>query len=156
LNAREVIGLDRSAEPLRVAKQRHASTVFWRTVAGADLAPDGIDIAYTSGVFQHIGPEMRQAKLTKIFSRLKPSGLLALFENNPWNPGSQWGISRIEFDRDAKCLYPMETQDRFLIAGFGNLQKRGMFYFSKMLGFIRLLGKILSLATLGAQYEVLA
>lgn len=156
LNAHQVIGLDCSAESLRVAGQRHTSPVFKWTVAGADLAPASIDIAYTSGVFHHIEPEVRQAELAKIFGWLKPGGLLALFENNPWNPGTQWVMSRIAFDRDAKCLSPVETKQRLLSAGFKCLQTRSMFYFPKPLSFLRSLETILSLAPLGAQYVVLA
>jgi len=156
LNAREVIGLDCSAESLRVAEQRHSSPVFKWTATGADIASNSIDIVCTSGVFHHIEPEMRQAELTRLFSWIKPGGLLALFENNSWNPGTQWVMSRFEFDRDAKCLSPIETQHRLSIAGFVHLQTRSMFCSPRLLGFFSPLEKVLSLAPFGAQYVVLA
>jgi SAM-dependent methyltransferase len=156
LNARQVIGLDCSAESLRVAASRHPSSAFKWTVDGADIAAESIDVVYTSGVFHHIEPEVRQAELAKIQGWLKPGGLLALFENNPWNPGTQWVMSRIEFDRDAKCLSPLETKQRLTQAGFTCLRTRSLFYFPKPLSWLRPLEKILSLAPLGAQYVVLA
>lgn len=156
LNARHMIGLDCSAASLRVAASRHPASVFKWTVDGGEIATESVDIAYTSGVFHHIEPEMRQAELVKIWGWLKPGGVLALFENNPWNPGTRWVMSRIEFDRDAQCLSPIETKQRLTRAGFICLRTRSLFYFPRPLSWLRPLEKILSLAPLGAQYVVLA
>jgi len=156
LNAHEVIGLDCSVESLRVAATRHPLPAFKWTVDGADIAAASVDIAYTSGVFHHIEPELRQAELAKLFGWLKPGGVLALFENNPWNPGTRWVMSRIAFDRDAKCLSPVEAQRRVSHAGFDVLQMRSLFYFPKLLSWLRPIEAWLSPAPLGAQYVVLA
>jgi hypothetical protein len=38
------------------------------------------------------------------------AGMLALFENNPWNPGARMVMARIPFDRDAVTLSPIEAR----------------------------------------------
>jgi hypothetical protein len=37
---------------------------------------------------------------------LRPGGLFAPWENNPWNPNTRYVMSRIPFDRDATTLSP--------------------------------------------------
>ena len=154
-------GLDCSSQSLAIAERRHsalplvANRVRW-SHADEPLEPMSVDAAYTSGVFHHIDPDQRHAELSKIYSSLRPGGVFALFENNPWNPGTRWIMSRIPFDRDAICLSPIEARHRLREAGFDVLTTRYLFFFPRMLSRLRCFERPLSGFALGAQFVVLA
>jgi len=114
------------------------------------------DVCYVNGVFHHIRPEDRLAALLAIRNALKPAGWLALFENNPWNPGTRMVMSRIPFDRDAVPLSPPEVRRLLLTGGFRLEQAvRFLFYFPRALAVCRVLEPWLVLMPLGAQYYAL-
>ncbi len=154
-------GLDCSSESLAIAARKHAAMpsfagrLSWLH-ADEQLEPLNFDAAYTSGVFHHIEIDQRQAELSKIYNSLRPGGVFALFENNPWNPGTRWVMSRIPFDREAICLSPIETRRRFRDAGFAVLTTRYLFFFPSMLRWLRSFEGILSRFAFGAQYVVFA
>ena len=113
-------------------------------------------LCYVNGVFHHIRPEDRLATLLEIRSALEPGGWLALFENNPWNPGTRLVMRRIPFDRDAVSLSPPEVRRLLLAAGFRLEQSlRFLFYFPRVLAALRVLEPWLALLPLGAQYYAL-
>lgn len=154
-------GLDCSSESLSIAERKHVSLpsiagrLSWLH-ADEQLKPMNFCAAYTSGVFHHIDPSQRQGELSKIYHSLQPGGIFALFENNPWNPGTRWVMSRIPFDRDAICLSPIETRRRLCGAGFEILATRYLFFFPRALSELRRFEGVLSRFAIGAQYVVLA
>lgn len=156
LRARLVTGIDCSAGSIDIAQQRYEGASYAWSVDGQSIASASMDVVYTSGVFHHIEPAQRQTELQKIYGWLKPGGYLALFENNPWNPGTKWVMSRIPFDAEAQCLTPGETRRRLVDAGFEVQVTRSLFYFPRLLSFLRPLEKLLSVIPLGAQYVVMA
>jgi hypothetical protein len=86
---------------------------------------------------------------------LKPGGLFALFENNPWNPGTRYVMSKIPFDRDAVMLRASETSRRLVDGGFEILTVDFLFVFPALLRWLRPLERHLASVPLGAQYLVL-
>jgi hypothetical protein len=87
---------------------------------------------------------------------LAPAGWLALFENNPWNPGARMVMRRIPFDRAAVPLSPPETRRLLETAGLRVHGTRSLFYFPRPLAALRPLERYLARVPLGAQYWVLA
>lgn len=157
LRAQRVTGIDCSTKSIDIAQRRYVDSLAYDwTVDGQSIAKASMDVVYASGVFHHIEPEQRQAELENIFGWLKPGGYLALFENNPWNLGTKWVMSRIAFDADAQCLTPVETRKRLVAAGFEVHETRSLFYFPRFLSFLRPLEGLLSPIPLGAQYVVMA
>ena len=156
LSAASVIGVDCSAESIRIARRRTSDPRITWSVDGAEIAAESIDAIYVSGVFHHIDPDRRGAELAKLRRWLRPGGVLALFENNPWNPGTRWVMSRIPFDRDAQCLSPIETRRRLRAAGFAVGRPISLFYFPHCLSWLRRLERPLAAIPLGAQYVVFA
>jgi SAM-dependent methyltransferase len=113
-------------------------------------------LCYVNGVFHHIRPEDRLPALLAIRNALRPGGWLALFENNPWNPGTRLVMNRIPFDREAVPLSPPEVRRLLLTAGFRLEQAiRFLFYFPRALAVCRALEPWLVLMPLGAQYYAL-
>jgi SAM-dependent methyltransferase len=155
LRGQSLVGFDLSTASVRQARLRWpASNLSW-TSEPADLELEAFDIVYTSGVFHHIPVEARQHELQRIYQSLRPGGVFALFENNPWNPGTRWVMSRIPFDQDAVTLTPYETRRRMAEAGFQIEQTRYLFFFPRSLRIFRRLENRLARIPLGAQYVVL-
>ncbi len=151
-----VTGVDSSAASLEVARRAvtdsRAAFLPLEELAGAGV----FDLVYTNGVFHHIPHADRAEALAKLAAALAPGGYLALWENNPWNPGTRWVMSRIPFDRDAIPLPPSETRERVTVAGLEVVGVDYLFFFPRFLGFLRWLEPWLSRFPLGAQYLVLA
>lgn len=153
----EVVGIDTSAQALARAAAKYGSPrTSFRPIADFAEA-ESFDLGYTNGVFHHIEPALRLPALKKIHSALVPGGFFALFENNPWNPGTRLVMRRIPFDRDARLLFPRQARRLLREAGFRFCAPtRFLFYFPRALAFLRFTEPWLARAPLGAQYYVLA
>lgn len=152
----EVVGADRSAGAIAHARSVHAGAgVHFH--AGAEL-PDGpFDLCYVNGAFHHIPAEEQPQVLARIRAALGPSGWLALFENNPWNPGARLVMRRIPFDRDAVMLSIPTARRRVRAAGFAEVRPAtSRFWFPRSLSALRPAERALSRLPGGAQYLVLA
>lgn len=110
------------------------------------------DLAFSNGVFHHIAPEARQSCLDWIWQSLRPGGLLALFENNSWNPATRYVMSRCRFDDEAIPLSPRETRKRMQMARFEILTTRYLFIFPACLSALRAIEPWVSAVPLGTQY----
>ena len=152
---RQVIGIDQSAQSLRVARQQQPSprASFY---APAEYAPAGaVDLAYCNGVIHHIPPGERGAALRYVHQSLKPGGLFAVWENNPWNPGTRYVMSRIPFDRDAVPIAAPALARLLVAEGFAVLRRDYLFIFPGWLRWFRSLEPRFAGWPLGAQYLVL-
>lgn len=156
LHVVEVTGIDASHRLLEVASREHGSerATF---VSRDDYEPNGrVDIAFCNGVFHHIPPSERAAALDFVSRALRPGGLFAFWENNPWNPGTRLVMSRIPFDRDAITIAPTEARRLLRGAGFEILRSDSLFFFPRMLRWLRPFERWFVGVPLGAQYLVLA
>jgi SAM-dependent methyltransferase len=152
----EIVGADLSQEALQYGRDKFGSDRV-RFVNLSDLPHcERFDLCYINGVFHHILPDERQRTLEMIRDVLNPGGRLALFENNPWNPGTRMVMSRIPFDRDAIPLSYREARQRVKAAGFELHATRFLFYMPKSLAALRFLEPLFVNVPLGAQYYVLA
>jgi SAM-dependent methyltransferase len=152
----EVLGVDNAERALAHAASHHADPRIRFEPLDAFRADASFDLCYVNGVFHHIRPEARAEALGRIRDALVPGGRLALFENNPWNPGTRLVMSRIPFDRDAVPLSAREARRLLETAGFRCARARFLFYFPRPLAFLRFLEPALVHIPLGAQYCVLA
>jgi SAM-dependent methyltransferase len=150
-----VVGLDVSARSLEVARLKHASQQC-RFLAFDEYIPSAeIDLVYCNGVFHHIPLEMRNPALDYILRCLRPGGLFALWENNPWNPGTRYVMSRVPFDRDAVTITPPQAKELLRGRGFEIVGISFLFWFPRFLKPLRLIEAYLSRIPMGAQYQVL-
>lgn len=153
----EIVGVDTSDKALEYGTEHYGSgRVRFRPLSEL-LEETGFDLCYVNGVFHHIEPEQRLGAMRSLYRSLRPGGHLALFENNPWNPGTRMVMSRIPFDRDAITLSIPEARRLVRAGGFlGAPQSWTLFYFPRPLSFLRPAEGFLSHLPLGAQYCVLA
>lgn len=151
----EVLGVDTAEGALRHAAGTHRDPrLRFRPLAG--LSDEGVfDLCYVNGVFHHIRPEARGGAVRSIRAALSPAGILALFENNPWNLGTRLVMSRVPFDSDAILLSVAEGRRMLEAEGFRCEGSRSLFYFPRALAPLRFLEPALARLPLGAQYLVL-
>lgn len=149
-----LIGVDPSTASLAIARQSNLAELFF----APDEVPSAMrfDLVFSNGVFHHISPSERPGVLEWIHARMTPGACFALWENNPWNLGTRWVMSRIPFDRDAIMLSPRETRNLLQANGFCVVEQTAWFYFPSWLRFFRRWEPRLSRILLGAQYLTLA
>jgi SAM-dependent methyltransferase len=152
---RSMLGLDVSARSLQLASRNHASSAC-RFLTFDRYTPDGnVDLVYCNGVFHHIPIEERASAVELIHRSLRPGGLFALWENNPWNPGTRYVMSQCVFDGDAVALTAPAAMRLVESQNFELLSKDFTFFFPKLLRFCRFLEPYLRGLPLGAQYLLL-
>jgi SAM-dependent methyltransferase len=156
LNVAQVTGVDASPRLLDVARRDHGSPRVTFVLRG-DFEPKAqADIAFCNGVFHHIPPAERAEAFDFVSRALRRGGLFAFWENNPWNPATRFVMSRIPFDRDAITISPSEARRLLYAAGFEIVRSDYLFFFPRMLRWLRPLERWLAGVPLGAQYLVLA
>jgi SAM-dependent methyltransferase len=150
-----VVGVDVS-EP---AVQKAAATfggprTAFHTLDALDEAGP-FDICYVNGAFHHIPVAERFQAMRTIHGALRPHGVLAVFENNPWSIPARMVMRRIPYDSDAVMLRAREVARLARDAGFAKvLPARYLFVFPKALATLRFLERGLEIAPLGAQYGI--
>ncbi len=150
-----LIGVDVSEKSIDEARRLHSATRA-RFLVFSDYEPDGmLDLAFCNGVFHHIPPAERAEAIRYVYGSLRPGGIFAFWENNPWNPGTRYVMSRIPFDRDAVTLTPPEARGLLRSGGFEILRTDFLFIFPRLLGWFRAIEPFVARMPLGAQYQIL-
>jgi len=155
IGVRSLVGVDVSVQSLEVARQMHSSEHVQFLQFGEHQPSELLDLAFCNGVFHHIPIDERGAAVDYVRRSLRPGGLFALWENNPWNPGTRYVMSRIPFDKDAITLTPPESRSLLEAGGFEVLSTSFLFIFPRVLSWLRGIEPHVSTLPLGAQYQVL-
>jgi len=149
-----LVGLDASVQSLAIAQRTHGDCA--RFVPLTEYRPEGsFDLVFCNGVFHHISPRDRVAALDTIYSSLRSGGMLAFWENNPWNPGTRYIMRRIPFDRNAIALSAPAARRLLRGRGFEVMRTDFLFFFPRFLAWLRWLEPSLTYLPLGAQYQIL-
>jgi SAM-dependent methyltransferase len=155
LGVTSVVGTDIAPRALDVARRAYGSERTRFLLFDHYQLNAALDLVYCNGVFHHIPPQAREAAVAYVARALRPGGLWAFWENNPWNPGTRYVMHRIPFDRDAIPLTPPEARRLLQAGGFEILRTDFLFLFPRMLKWLRRLEARLARWPLGAQYQVL-
>lgn len=155
LGVDSIAGVDISSRSLDVAKRTYGSERTQFLLVDQYQPSGQIDLAFSNGVFHHLPLNKRHTAVDYVSRSLRPRGLFALWENNPWNPGTRYVMNRIPFDRGAATLTPAETRRLLRAGGFTILRTDFLFIFPKMLSWFRGIEPHVSRLPLGAQYQVL-
>lgn len=154
-NLNLVVGLDVSLRSLERARLQHESDSC-KFFEFHDYVPQAnVDMIYCNGVFHHIPVAERGSSLDYIRRCLRPGGLFALWENNPWNPGTRYVMSQCSFDRDAIMISSPEAVRLLREEGFQVISIHYLFFFPRFLKLFRFLELYFSRVPLGAQYQIL-
>jgi SAM-dependent methyltransferase len=154
----EVTGLDPSGDSIARARASHGGNRLHFAVlnGGDDTRKTLADLIHLNGVLHHVMPADRPAFFRDVAERLGPGSVVALFDNNPLNPGARLVMARIPFDQDAVPVWPVQARRGLRGAGLEPLATRYLFYFPASLASLRPLERLLVRLPLGAQYGVLA
>jgi SAM-dependent methyltransferase len=155
LGVEHFVGTDQSAKSLEIARRAHRSERSQFLLFDTYEPCGQFDVVFCNGVFHHIPPSERPAAIDYVLRSLRPGGLFAFWENNPWNPGTRYVMSRIPFDRDAVTLSSSEARRLLGVGGFDILQIDYLFIFPRILRWCRWIEPHCSRFPLGAQYQVL-
>ena len=156
LSAQELTGVDLSVRSVARARELNSAPHLRFATLGEFRPAGDMDLAYSNGVFHHIPPAERAGAAQWVRDALRPGGVFALWENNPWNPGTRYVMSNCVFDRDAIMLSPPETRRVLRQAGFEVLRTDSLFYFPHSLCWLRWMEPGFRWLPLGGQYQVLA
>jgi len=150
-----VIGVDVSEKSLAEARRRYGSETV-QFIRFDEFCPkENIDLVYCNGVFHHIPPERRLWTVDFIYRSLRPDGIFALWENNPWNLGTRLIMSRVAFDHDAVMLWPSQAKRLLIKCNFKIVNISYMFVFPKIMRMFRCVEPFISSIPFGGQYLVL-
>ena len=151
-----VTGVDVSEKSLEIARKQDANGRA-RFDSLQQFRPDGhFDLVFCNGVFHHIPPKDRSSAINTVFNALRSGGIFAFWENNPWNPGTRYVMSRIEFDRDAVTLSPPNARKLLREGCFRIIRTDFFFYFPRFLKYLRPSELFLKKLPFGAQYQIIA
>lgn len=150
-----IYGVDVSSRSIEVAQREHADESTCFEILGPVKRAGEFDLAFVNGVFHHIPPAERDDAAKWVFETLKPGGIFAFWENNPWNPGTRYAMYRCAFDDDAITLSVLEARRLLRRAGFEILRCDFLFIFPRILRMMRWMERPLSRLPLGGQYQVL-
>ena len=153
----DVVGADVAEPVLAHARRAHSSPGVSFCAVDELRADSPFDLCYVNGAFHHIPPPERALAAERIRALLTDGGYLALFENNPWNPGTRLVMRRIPFDRDAQMLSARSARRLLHDTGFSEVRPaRFLFYLPRALAPLRFVEPRLAGLPLGGQYHVLA
>ena len=155
LGAEEILGIDDSVASLEVAERCRDSDL--RFMLREEFQPkESFDLVFCNGVFHHIPPAQRPGAVETIRRALRPGGLFALWDNNPWSPAARYVMSRIAFDRDAVPISSRQSRNLLERGGLTVLHTDFLFVFPRPLRWLRRFEQRLVSLPIGAQYQVLS
>ena len=155
IGVESVVGVDTSQKCLEAARNRYNSKKVRFLLFNECEPKSELDLAFSNGVFHHILPGERAAAITYVNRSLRTGGLFALCENNPWNPGTRYVMSRIPFDRDAVPLSARCARGLLQAGGFEIVRTDFLFIFPRLLRWLRWMEPHVANLPLGAQYQIL-
>lgn len=155
LNATSVMGVDISKKSLEVARTKYTALNAQFHLMDEYQPAGKFDLAFCNGVFHHISPDKRAEAISYIYRALCQKGVFALWENNPWNPGTRYIMGKIPFDKDASPVSPPEARRLLQAGGFEILSTTFLFIFPQILSWFRVFEPFLARLPFGAQYQVL-
>lgn len=152
----ELLGVDVSKESLELAWTRHGKLASFMKMSESEMPPEveALDAAYAMCVFHHIDECKHVELLSKIRGRLKPNGLLMVYEHNPLNLLTVRVVNNCPFDVNAKLISASLMASRCRQAGFKHVSVRYRVFFPGFLKVFRFAERLLTWLPLGGQYYV--
>ncbi len=153
----EVHGVDVSAASVRRAQHDHPKARF-QTFDGQRLPFEDrhFDLVFAINVMHHVPPSERDPLVAEMARTLRPGGLAAIAEHNPWNPLTRRAVSLCPFDEDAVLLRRGESRRRLERAGLKCVEARYILFFPWRGARWRAIEARLGWLPLGAQHLVAA
>jgi SAM-dependent methyltransferase len=150
--------IDPSERSLEIAKSRFPDAATYLQFDGTTIpfTDNSFDIAYAMCVFHHIDADQHVRLMGELRRVLKPTGVLFIFEHNPYNPLTVRVVNDCPFDENAVLIPGKELARRLSQAGFSKPDIHYRIFFPHFLAFLRPLEAMLHSLPLGGQYYALS
>lgn len=151
-------GCDLSYEMLRQALIGRPMNCSFIQGTGLSLPfiSKGADALFSFSLFHHVPKDSHLALVQEMKRVLKPGGLLAIFEHNPFNPLTRYVVKHSEVDRDAHLLTPAWLRECMTNAGLKPICKKYIIFFPRWFAFLKSLEDRLGWFPLGGEYLISA
>lgn len=147
-------GCDISAQSLRIAAKRAPEAALY--LLPNETPQKQYDLVFVACVFHHIPIAERAGAFEQLYTLLKPSGELFIFEHNPYNPITRHIVNTCPFDKDAILLTPAELAAHTKAARFKLVENRYALFYPALLKALRPTETYLGWLPLGGQYYIRA
>lgn len=144
----KIYAFDESKDSLKFLKKRYPFVSCLKKINGNIK----FDLIFLSGVIHHIDRSMRKRILKNIYSSLKSTGKLIIFEHNPYNPLTNIVVKNCEFDRDAQLIKKKELINICENVSFKVDDSAYVYFFPSSMKKFKVFEKYLEWFFLGAQY----
>lgn len=150
-------GVDVSADSVQRAQQAVPKGRF-QVYDGTTLpfADGGFDFALAVCVLHHVPPDRWPAFVAEMARVLRPGGLAAIIEHNPYNPLTRRVVNRCPFDADAVLLPGARSQALFAGSAFQAVETRYFTFLPFRGAWVGAVERWIGWLPLGAQYCVTA
>lgn len=157
--ASKILGCDISGKSLETAKKNNPQAQFNKIEKPDDLLDiykEKLDCIFISNVFQYIPVQEHQIWMDSFNKILREDSTIILFEQNPYNPVTNYIFKNIEMDQDLNMLKPSYCTNLFKKAKFNNVKREYTFFFLWRNKLLLKIERALFWLPLGAQYCVYA
>ena len=145
---------DESRESLNVLREAFPTV---RAVRLQEVEDEAFDLIFVANVLHHIEPRLRHDVVRDLCRRLRPQGIVAVFEHNPLNPITRRIVSNCSFDEGVILLSKSETEGYFSEIDGMSIMKSGYCLFTpEPLKRLNWIDSLLRKVPLGGQHFVLA
>jgi SAM-dependent methyltransferase len=154
LDFTDLTGVDPSAALIDAARQANP-TVHYDVADGTALPHDDarFDLVFAICVVHHVERDARRLFTRELARVVRPGGVVAIFEHNPWNPLTRLAVARCAFDEDVELLRMHETTRLLEDAALAVSERAYMLFVPWRAD---TLDRALTRIPLGAQYYVAA
>ncbi len=121
-----------------------------------NYADNSFDVAFTVCVMHHVVPEQWHDFLKEMKRVIKPSGLLVVYEHNPYNPMTLYIVKTCPIDANAVLLKSTKLRALMKSVGLIKTSNEYIIFFPAQNENFRKIEKMLTWLPLGAQYCVYA
>jgi len=147
----KVDGYDVSINSLQEA-QRKCSNFPNASFLDSLDRPERYGVIVAANVFHHIDKEKRKEILRQLKSFLSPGGVIVIFEHNPFNPFTQYVVSRCPFDKGVELIRRQQMTKMAGGVGLQVMASRYVLMFPWRQRIFRWVEDLFEGVPLGAQY----
>jgi SAM-dependent methyltransferase len=150
--------VDVSSKSLELGRSNYGDLATFVHFDGDELpfADGSFDVVLVACVMHHIDHAKHVAVLSQLRRMLSPTGLLFVYEHNPYNPLTVNAVNTCPFDENAVLVKPGRMSAALAAAGFSKSAVRFRIFFPHFLRKLRVMEKYLRWCPLGAQYVAIA
>ncbi len=150
-----IVGIDVSEMSIEAARKNHPDVEYVLYEGQTLPFPDEqFDVVFTVCVMHHVDPDEWQRFIDQAKRVLKPGGIFAVFEHNPYNPLTLKVVNDCILDEHAVLLKPKELE-RMVSSSFGRTPRiEFILAIPPINKILKVADRLLKRVPLGAQYAV--